>query len=59
MYQDTRSPMARAWLGISLQLHGQSVPEPEETGLTPDQMITALEAIRAGNYKLLAAGGPL
>jgi hypothetical protein len=58
MYQDTRSPMARAWLGISLQLHGKNVPEPEETGLTPDLMITALEAIRVGSFQLLAAGGP-
>ncbi|HTM50451.1 MAG TPA: prenyltransferase/squalene oxidase repeat-containing protein [Bryobacteraceae bacterium] len=47
-WQETRSPLARAWLRVALRSHGVTLPELEETPLTPnDILIQALEAIAA------------
>ena len=59
MAGETASPLARAWLGVSLRLHGVPAPEAEEAAPSPDVMITAIEALAApeGNHQLLNTGG--
>jgi len=56
MLRETSSPMARAWLTIAMRVNGISVPA-HEASLTPDVLITALEALGApeGNHSLLKA----
>lgn len=49
MWSDTRSPLARAWLGISLKSHG-AFPAALSSSIAPappDTMLAALEAIGA------------
>lgn len=57
MLNGDASPMARAWLGVALRLHGVPVAPPAEAAPQPDILITALEALGApeGNYHLLKA----
>ena len=46
--QATRSPLAKAWLAVSLRSHGVKLPPPEAIPLSPgDTMINALEIIAA------------
>jgi hypothetical protein len=54
MLRETASPMARAWLTIALRVNGIFVAAPD-TQVTPDVLITALEALGApdGNHSLL------
>jgi hypothetical protein len=60
MAQETVSPLARAWLAVSLRLHGASAQPAAEAAPSPDVMITAIEALAApeGNHQLLKTGGP-
>lgn len=58
MAKDTRSPMARAWLIVALKLHGAGAPGPLDLPPSNDALITAIEALGAGeNYRLLKTGG--
>lgn len=53
---ETPSPLARAWLTISLRLHEMDAVLPETGGQPPaDLVITAVEALAApeGNYRFL------
>ena len=54
MLGETTSPMAKAWLTIAMRVNGVAVAEPSGE-LTPDTLITALEALAAGdgNHRLL------
>lgn len=56
MLKETASPMARAWLTIALRVNGIFV-EPRDANVSPDVLITALEALAApeGNHSLLKA----
>jgi len=57
---ETKSSLAKAWLGIALRCHSQQVAEPAETARTSDDvMLNALEALGhpAGNFALLRTGG--
>lgn len=58
MARETQSPMARAWLDVALRLHGIE-PPPNQASVTPDILITAIEALGApgGNYVYLKTGG--
>lgn len=57
-YDETKSPLARAWLAICLRNYGRSVPERCATGEAPPRHLhlAALEALGApdGNHALLA-----
>jgi hypothetical protein len=55
MLAETPSPLARAWLAISLRLHGMKIPDANPPAASPDLQITALEALALpeGNYRLL------
>lgn len=57
MFPDA-SPLARAWLTISLRLHGSSM-EPVSGALSDDLMLTAIEALGCaeGNFALLKTEG--
>ncbi len=59
MAHATASPLARAWLAISLRLHGAEAPPATDQAPSEDVMITAIEALAAteGNYGLLKTGG--
>jgi hypothetical protein len=59
MAQETASPMARAWLAITLRLHGVEPPQSVAT-VKADVLITSIEALGTlgGNYLLLKTGGP-
>lgn len=59
MADDTRSPLARAWLTIALRLHGVQPPAPLDQAPSNDIYITAIEALGAegGNYRFLKTGG--
>ena len=59
MADDTRSPLARAWLTIALRLHGVKPPAPLDHPPSDDIYITAIEALGAegGNYRFLKTGG--
>ncbi len=47
-WDQTRSPLAKAWLTIALRNHGQDIPAPATTSTAfHDILITALEAIGA------------
>ncbi len=57
---ETRSSLAKAWLGIALRLHGENIQMPAEDARVPsDVMLASLEALAhpEGNYRLLATGG--
>jgi hypothetical protein len=46
--RDTRSPLAKAWLGVCLRSHGVALEPPGATPLAPnDTLINALEIIAA------------
>jgi len=51
--RETSSPLARAWLAIALRLHNAESPELSGA-LTPDLLLTALEAVSRGHYKFLS-----
>lgn len=55
---ETKSPLAKAWLAIGLRLNGVE-PPPPSGDVTPDLLITALEALGTaeGNHKFLRTGG--
>jgi len=57
---ETKSSLAKAWLGIALGCHGEK-PEPPAEGSrsSPDVMLAALETLAhpEGNWRLLATGG--
>lgn len=57
MLRGTTLPMARAWLTIGLRVNGIFV-EPRDSPISPDILITALEALGApdGNHSLLKVG---
>ena len=53
---ETRSPLARAWLELSLRLHGMPAPEPKPGHEPPkDILVAALQALGCpdGNHALL------
>jgi hypothetical protein len=54
MLRETASPMARAWLTVAMRVNGIFV-ETQDAKVTPDVLITALEALGApeGNHSLL------
>jgi hypothetical protein len=54
-WRATRSPLARAWLSSCLLLYRGERPEPEgaDTGVAPDTLIAAVEAIP---WNQIAAG---
>ena len=56
---ETKSSLAKAWLGIALRIFGRPVPVPEN-GLAPsgDVMLAALEALNHpdGNFRLFQTG---
>jgi hypothetical protein len=56
MASETSSPLARAWLRIALQLHGEEAT-PLADRPSPDLMITAIEALSLDHYKFLNVGG--
>jgi hypothetical protein len=52
----SKSPLAKAWLGIALQAWGETLPPPDEAGpIRTDIMLTALESLAHpdGNHRLL------
>jgi len=53
---ETKSSLAKAWLGIALRCHGENPSGPvEEARVAPDIMLAALESLAHpdGNYRLL------
>jgi hypothetical protein len=44
-FGETRSPLAKAWLAVSLRSYGISVELPEEPLAPGDLLVTALEAV--------------
>jgi hypothetical protein len=60
LLSQTKSSLAKAWLGIALRNFARPVPVPEN-GLAPsgDIMLSALEALNhpGGNFRLLHTGG--
>jgi hypothetical protein len=52
----TQSPLANAWLTIALRLHGKDAADLTNEW-TPDNMITAVEALSRANYKFFKTGG--
>ena len=50
------SPLARAWLTIALRLYGIETPAPANQ-VTPDLMLTAVEALSVANYRWFKTGG--
>ncbi len=56
MLRGNPSPLAKAWLTIALRLHGVDVPGLSNEW-TPDNMITALEALSCANYRFFKTGG--
>lgn len=56
MLRETPSPLAKAWLTIALRLHGVDVPALSNEW-TPDNMITAVEALSCVNYRFFKTGG--
>ena len=58
--EETKSSLAKAWLGIALRCHGRNPSAPSGESKVPgDIMLAALEALghADGNYKLLRTGG--
>ncbi len=55
----TRSRLARGWLAIALQVHGQPVAAPEDALTSNDVMLAALEALAhpAANHALFRTPG--
>ncbi len=55
MLRETASPMARAWLTIAMRVNGIFPETRNDAKVTPDVLITALEALGApeGNHSLL------
>ena len=58
MAEETKSPMARAWLAIALRLHGVEPPSLEAPS-SRDILITAIEALSVKNFEFLRTGGPV
>lgn len=56
LWHSTRSPLARAWLAVSLRLHGVALP-PETVDSGDDVLVTSLFALTSpgGNLKCLEA----
>jgi len=57
---ETRSSLAKAWLGIALRCHGENPGAPaEEARVSPDVMLAALESLAHpdGNHRLLKTEG--
>jgi hypothetical protein len=46
MWRETRSPLARAWLGACLLQYRGELPAPAHTPGGDDLMVSAVEAIR-------------
>lgn len=59
MAEDTRSPLARAWMIVALRLHRVEPPAPLDHPPSDDVFITAIEALGAdgGHYQFLKTGG--
>ena len=55
LWDKTTSPLAKAWLAISLRNYGMRLSAPEETGSPRDIAVAALECLAHpnGNYQLL------
>jgi prenyltransferase/squalene oxidase-like repeat protein len=47
LWNETPSRLAKAWLAISVQNHGITLPEPEAAEPGPDIMMTAVETLAA------------
>ncbi len=56
MLRANPSPLAKAWLTVALRLHGVDIPALSNEW-TPDNMITAVEALSCANYKFFKTGG--
>jgi len=58
MAGETTSPLARAWLTIALQLHGEEVPASTvQIASSPETMIAALNIIAEENPEFFRTGG--
>ena len=57
---ETKSSLAKAWLGIALACHGKPLEAPVEDARTSnDVLLTSLESLAHpdGNYHLIGTGG--
>jgi hypothetical protein len=57
--KDCRSSLARAWLTIALRCYGEPVRALEDTAISHDILLCALQSLAApsGNHHLLTPGG--